>query len=155
MKTIDMYCDLAIKRQGLKNDTALANEIGIGRAAISQWRTKRTVPSDETMIKLAELAKEDPELALLHLAMWRTEGEAHLVWQRILKGISAAGLAFMMALPSNSSAGTLPGYEDTSNCMQGNTIHLMRHYGRTLKESSKTNQLKLHLVTNIEPTALY
>ena len=71
MLTVDEYLDKAAHNLGVKSDSQLAKHLGVNRSMISQIRTKRAWPSDATMIKIAHLADEDEEEALLSLNIWR------------------------------------------------------------------------------------
>jgi len=95
MRSIDDYIDTAKQRAGLTSDRKLDLALGHTGQSVSHWRTKRAWPTDEKMVKLAELAGVDPEEALLDLSVWRTEGEARAVYERLARRISgtAAGIA--------------------------------------------------------------
>lgn len=97
---LDEYMDKAIKIQGLKSDKDIPRKMGMGIALASQWRTKRAWPSDTAMIKLAELAGEDPKKALMDLNIWRSEGAARSLYEQIAKRaiqmLMVAGLSSAM-----------------------------------------------------------
>ena len=76
MLTIDNYCDRAKAQSNIKSDRKLADALGITSPSLSQYRRKRAWPSDNTMVKLAELAGLDPKQGLLYLSTWRAEGKA-------------------------------------------------------------------------------
>lgn len=111
MRTIDDYMDAAIEKQGFRSASALARALGKTVAVASQWRTKRSWPSDQTMVDLADLAGIDRSEALLDLAAWRTAGEASVIWQDVARRLkSAAAAAFVIAVLGFSGpagAGTL------------------------------------------------
>lgn len=73
MATIDAYIDAARERSMIASDRLLALALEQSPSVVSFWRSKRTLPSDENMIQLAELAGLDPEAALVDLAIWRAE----------------------------------------------------------------------------------
>lgn len=56
MKNFNDYMTLAIGRQKLASNNKLAKELGITSASISVLNQGKALPSEETMIKLAELA---------------------------------------------------------------------------------------------------
>lgn len=94
MLTIDDYIDQAKDNQKLKSDRQLGEKIGVKGSYISHFRTKRTWPSDETMIKIADLAGLDQQEALLNLNIWRTSNSvaAHVYAEIMDKFKSAAML---------------------------------------------------------------
>jgi hypothetical protein len=73
METIDDYLNAAITRQHFTSDRELSARLGLAAVAVSNYRTKRCWPAEETMATLAELAGLDARLALLHLATWRAK----------------------------------------------------------------------------------
>ena len=81
--------------------------MGISEGAISQFKTRRLFPADDTMVKLAELACVDPYIALLDLNMWRSQGDAQKAYSEILKkimGVIALVMFLGLAAPSNALA---------------------------------------------------
>lgn len=73
MKNFNDYTEKAIKRYGLAGQNALASEIGVNKSALSQMNTGKILPSEATMIKLAELAGLPKEEALIDLNLWRSK----------------------------------------------------------------------------------
>jgi hypothetical protein len=101
---IDDYCDLAKQRNALKSDRELTRRLGLVGSAISHWRTKRTWPSDKTMIELAELAGEDPRVGLLDLNLWRSESApVRLAYERIRNALAAAAAIAIVAVSTLAS----------------------------------------------------
>ena len=76
MITIDDYINAAREMRGFLSDNQLSKALGFKSSAVNHWRTKRAWPGDDTMIRLAEMAGIDPDLALIHLNAWRSRGEA-------------------------------------------------------------------------------
>ena len=98
MFSIDDYLDEAARRTGLSG-RGLATRLGKSPGVVCQWRTKRSWPSDETMLELAKIVEVEPATALLHLNYWRTEGEARSVYARLVEAArpAALGLALYLA----------------------------------------------------------
>ncbi len=98
MKSFNDYTTRAINRYDLRGQNALAREIGIAGATLSQFSSGKALPSDDTMIKLAELAGMPKEEALIDLNLWRSKDkpEVQKIWQRLSKmiGCFAATLLF-------------------------------------------------------------
>ena len=97
------YTNKVIARYGLRGQNAVAREIGITTASMSQFTTGKALPSESTMIKLAELAGLPKEEALIDLNLWRSKDKPELqkVWQRLSKMIGAVAL---VAVTSTFSA---------------------------------------------------
>ena len=89
MKNFNDYAEKAITRYGLAGLNSLGRELNISSAAISQFNTGKALPSDDTMIKLAELAGLPKEEALIDLNLWRSKDkpEVQKIWQRLSKMI--------------------------------------------------------------------
>lgn len=114
MRPIDFYLDKAKENHGLKSDRELDRAIGFKGCGVSQIRTGRALPSDEAMIKLAEMARVDPEEALLELAYRRAasrdETRAASVYRALLDRVTHAAAALLIgflafsAMPTDASA---------------------------------------------------
>ncbi len=87
---------LAIDRQKLASNNKLAKELGITSASISVLNQGKALPSEETMIKLAELAGLPKEEALIDLNLWRSKNnpEVQKIWQRLSKMIGLPAFLF-------------------------------------------------------------
>ncbi len=96
MKNFNDYTEKAIKRYGLAGQNALASEIGVNKSALSQMNTGKILPSEATMIKLAELAGLPKEEALIDLNLWRSKNnpEVQKIWQRLSKMIGLPAFLF-------------------------------------------------------------
>ena len=93
MPTIDEYLDNAKDNQKLKSDRQLGALIGIKGSHVSAFRTKKAWPSDATMIRIAELAGEDQQEALLNLNIWRNlDSPVGPVYSRLMDKLKAAAL---------------------------------------------------------------
>ncbi len=97
MKSFNDYTQKAIRRYGLAGQNALASEIGVNKSALSQMNTGKILPSEETMIKLAELAGMPKEEALIDLNLWRSKNNPELnkIWQRLSKMIGLSLLSWL------------------------------------------------------------
>jgi hypothetical protein len=115
MRTIDIYCDEAIRINDLKSDAGLSRALNYKGNTVSNFRTKRTWPSEETMVKLANLAGIPAEEALLELAVWRTHDTiAGEVYTRVLARIAhAACLAFILLFSGQDAQANQPVMSDT------------------------------------------
>lgn len=89
MKNFNDYMQKAIARQQLTSNNKLAQELGITSASISVLNQGKALPSEDTMIKLAELAGLPKEEALIDLNLWRSKNNPELnkIWQRLAKMI--------------------------------------------------------------------
>ena len=73
----------AVKRQrGLTSDYQLSKALGVTRAAVSLYRTRGDVLSDELALHVAELAGLKPDYVLACVAAERSKSErARAVWR--------------------------------------------------------------------------
>lgn len=86
MKEMKHYLDEAIATGKVRNDSETARNLGVSRAAVSDWRTGRNAPSDEQAIKLARLlGKQEIELMAEAAAARAKTPEARTYWERIAK----------------------------------------------------------------------
>lgn len=100
MKSFTDYAEKAIARYGLTGYNNLARELGINKASVSYLRSGKNIPSEETMIKLAELAGLPKEEALIDLNLWRSKDKPELqkIWQRLSKMIGCFLIVFTAVL---------------------------------------------------------
>lgn len=91
------YAEKAIHRYGLTGYNNLARELGVNKATVSVFRAGKKLPSEETMIKLAELAGMPKEEALIDLNLWRSKKNPELqsVWIRIGKMVKIVPILFV------------------------------------------------------------
>lgn len=89
MKSFCDYADKAIVRYNLTGYSNLARELNLNKATLSYFRNGKALPSEQTMIKLAELAGLPKEEALIDLNLWRSKNNPELnkIWQRLAKMI--------------------------------------------------------------------
>lgn len=105
------YIDEAMFRQKAKSYSELARLLGLNRAMVSFMYSEKSLPSDETMIKLAELAGMPKEEALIDLNIWRAKNNPELqkVWIRLSKmiGCFAVFPLIMLMIPHGVTFTTL------------------------------------------------
>lgn len=94
---IDQLCDLAKKRAGLTSDRELARRLAVSAGAVNFYRSKRTWPSEDTIIKLAELAEIDAAEAIIELNIWRSKGPEADIYRDILIRLKQTAAAFFLA----------------------------------------------------------
>ena len=101
MRNFNDYAEKAIERFGLSGYNNLAREIGITKCVMSQFRHGKSTPSEETFLKIVELAGMPKEEALIDLNLWRSKNDPtrHEIWKRIAKMI---GCAFIFSLFFNT-----------------------------------------------------
>ena len=97
MKNFTDYAEKAIVRFGLTGYNNLAREIGITKASMSIFRSGKALPSEETFLKIVELAGLPKEEALIDLNLWRSKDkpEVQKIWLRLSKMIGCA-LTFLV-----------------------------------------------------------
>ena len=100
---LNAYLDAAKAARGIPSDNQLAAALGMKRASVSHLRQGRSLPCDETMARIAELAGVDAGEALLRLNYWRARhGRARDAYRILLRGagvtISAAAFAIGAAI---------------------------------------------------------
>lgn len=64
MKTTINYLDEAKQKLGIESDYAMAKWLGVGRAAVSNWRVKRNFIDDYAAAKIAEALGIDPMMVI-------------------------------------------------------------------------------------------
>lgn len=78
------YLDLARQRGGYPTDGRLCFALGMTSSSLSQLRNGKILPSDHTLLRVAEIAGIPAEQALMDLQRWRhPEGPARAAWDRV------------------------------------------------------------------------
>lgn len=107
--SIDDYIDAARRGAGLASDRQLCAHLNLSSATTSQWRTRRSWPTDETMVRLADLAGLDPVTALIDLNRWRAAAvqatRAAAIYERLAELVKAGAVALALLV---IGAGTYP-----------------------------------------------
>ena len=94
---LNAYMTAARTLQGIPSDNQLATALGITRGRVSSLRHGHWMPSDELMARIAELAGENVELALLRLNYWRTRnGAARATYRRMIERLGGATIALAL-----------------------------------------------------------
>ncbi|WP_329750608.1 DUF3693 domain-containing protein [Stenotrophomonas maltophilia] len=98
MDTLNKLLDSARKMCSRDSDAAVAERLKVSRTTLMQWRTGDRRITDEHLMEVIELAKEDPALAVLvrqEMAKTKAEKKAWgALWDRL--SAAAAVLALVM-----------------------------------------------------------
>jgi len=108
LRSLDNYLDQAKAAAGIGSDNELGRRLGFKSNIVCLYRTKRSWPSDDAMIRIAEMAGENPDIALCQLSAWRNAGPAANRWQT-MAGKLAAITADQMAESRRPHAKNKPG----------------------------------------------
>lgn len=119
------YAEKAIHRYGLSGYNNLARELGVNKASVSFFRSGRALPSEETMIKLAELAGMPKEEALIDLNLWRSKNNPELqkVWLRLSKLLGCALILSVITLNTANADPVLHSNSCIDTEKSTNSIH--------------------------------
>lgn len=111
MRNFQDYVFEARKKQNIYSNNRLAKEIGIAGASLSVMMNNKTLPSEETLIKIADLAGIPREEALLDLSIWSAKSDdAKSTWKKIREMLKTAALVLTFA-----SLYPLPTYQQSCN----------------------------------------
>ncbi|OPZ78977.1 MAG: helix-turn-helix protein [Alphaproteobacteria bacterium ADurb.Bin438] len=98
MRNIEDYMNLAKRKQKITSNNKLGEAIGINSNSISMINRGFSLPTDENMIKLAELAGVPLEEAMIDLNIWRAERDNKPkvlnFWQDLAKKIAILSTVF-------------------------------------------------------------
>ena len=126
MRTIDEYLDAAVINLKLRSDRALSVQLGLSPGSVNHFRMKKAWPSDATMIKIATLADEDPEEALLNLNIWRnTDSAAGSMSSRLLDKLKFAAMLCIAMAFITAGIVALPGYETADIVASGGMHYIL------------------------------
>lgn len=103
MRTIQEILDHVKTTAGIKNDYNLGQKIGVSTNAMFEFRHGKSIPTDDTCIKLANLVRENPEKFVLiaHAERAKKESkEAGILWNGILKKAINFSLIILLLSPT-------------------------------------------------------
>lgn len=101
MRDLDWYIQTARANKGFKSDSKLA--LALNLTNISIWRTGKSLPSEESMLKLARWAGVPDEIALCDLHVWINEqnhpvvADAYVRMREALSRVSGFAATLMLA----------------------------------------------------------
>jgi len=72
MLSLEVYVIAAKEKLQLTSNNQLSLKLGLSKPQVNNWLSARCLPSDETMVKLAEISGKNVEKALMHLNWWRS-----------------------------------------------------------------------------------
>lgn len=106
MGVVALLLDKAKGTRSIPSDNALSVELGVSRAAVSDWRKGDKYPTEQHIARLAKMAREDAESWFVRVQVERTEGEARAVWVRLAQRMGWAAVLVIAAwLPGTRAAG--------------------------------------------------
>jgi len=114
-KPLDVYIQDAKDHLGLKSDRELDRFMGFKGQPVTHWRAGRAFPARETMVKLARLGGNDPEIAVINLEIMSAKTELKPLYQSILRKVAANSPAWILA--ATLALGS-PGADAKSNDFQ-------------------------------------
>lgn len=131
MRDINFYIKEAKTRSKSTSNRKLCAMMGIAHNSIGNWEKRNILPSDETMIKLAQVAGISPYVALIDLNAWRSNGAVKKTYEGILEKIKAIILvgAFGASIAASSSPANAANIIETykhNHIMEYTLSHLLK-----------------------------
>lgn len=134
------WLDLAKEKRGGISDYALAKELGITRAAVSDYRNRGTTLGDDVCISIAEILGIDPMQVIADQHGERAKSEkVRKIWERASRTAAILTLAAIAVLFSGSTtyatAQTLDGLyimRTAGDAGRGASASAMAHHSRAL-----------------------
>ena len=93
---IQQIIDTAAKRQSVSQAT-LAKMVGVKPSSLSNLRTGKGELSDDTYVRLAELAGIDPALVIIEKHERKAGVEGRKVWERLRHALAKSGSVLAVA----------------------------------------------------------
>lgn len=156
MPKITEYIDRAKRNSSAKSDSELSRQLNLAKPMIHMYRNGKALPSDESMIRLAETADLDPAAALIDLNQWRAnEPSVKKIYEEIAAALRVAVAAFILAAGIFHSAS--PVNASSTNAQIGRTLYIMenimqrRRGGSRRLRSRNRRQPIAWMLTHIAP----
>ncbi len=143
------YTNKVIQRYGLRGQNAVARELGITTASMSKFMSGKIPPSEETMIKLAELAGLPKEEALIDLNLWRSKNDPkrHEIWLRISKLIGCVLTCFFA--PFNAFASSFGSLTPSAILQYIASLLLLAILGYIMRQTTDIMRLIIYIMRQI------
>lgn len=124
---IAKYLDAVIERHGLKNDTALAELLGLRQSAVSQYRTGKRFPDNEGCLRIAQaLDMADPMPIIMSADMDRAERAGqHSLWEVFSKRMPTHAASASLAVIAAAIGGSVTKFV-TSPSLQASIDAVLR-----------------------------
>jgi transcriptional regulator with XRE-family HTH domain len=119
MKKIRLYLDEAKDRGIVRNDSELAQKLGLTRSNICDWRNGRSAPGEEQAAALAALLGK-PEIMAEAMAARAKSEDARKMWERAARAL-AVSTTFCLIM----SALLYPADSHESETHKNNSICIM------------------------------
>lgn len=104
MESVSDYIDAAKASLNYTADWKLTIDLGVSPTMVHQWKVGKCWPSEQAMIRLAELAGLDPTRALLDLNLWRArDPKVSKIYSSLIQRLGAACVAFALVIVGSSS----------------------------------------------------
>jgi len=111
------YINAAKARAGFKSDRALGMALGGSVDLVAAWRnTARKYPSDEKMLRLADMAGIPRDQALLDLADWKADETTRATWRLIRAKLASVAAAVLLVF-------LVPSFVPSGNVALGQTVY--------------------------------
>ena len=88
MKNLNDYIEDAKTKQGIKSDRKLCEAIKVSPTAVTFYKNKGVLPTDDVMMRIAELGVNDIETALIDLNIWRSPAPAQKIYRAMFEKLS-------------------------------------------------------------------
>ena len=98
MNDLVRYLEGAKAKVGIKTNNEMARRIGLTSPGFFAIMQGRVVPSDDTCIKIAEVAGDDAERVLLLARKARAPESSKPYWDSILRKVAASSLVILFVL---------------------------------------------------------
>ncbi|URF08055.1 helix-turn-helix domain-containing protein [Cupriavidus campinensis] len=124
---IEKYLDAVIERHSLKNDSALAELLGVAQSAVSHYRTGRRSMDNETCLKIAQaLEMADPLPVIMSADMDRAERAGqHSLWEVFSKRMPTHAASASLAVIAAAIGGSVTKFV-TSPSLQASIDAVLR-----------------------------
>lgn len=99
MKSCADLLNDALKRMDLASDAALSRLVNVSRKTMSFWRDGKSVPEDDKLTLLADLAAWDVDEARFWATYWRADEATQKSLMKRLKVTGAIVALLCMSLP--------------------------------------------------------
>lgn len=150
MLTFADYIEKVKENQNIKSARQVGILLGMSATAITEFSKERAYPSQETVLKLANLAGVSPEQALIDFNLWKTKDKpnARKVWLKLSKMIGCLILATIIYTGDTMANQHIELINASQKSSQfGQPLYIM--YNHAYNILYMLNKIELHLQRSI------
>lgn len=138
MRQLADYLELARQRLKTDSDRELSRRLGLSDPAVNHMRMRNALPSDATMVKLAEICGVAADEALLELNIWRAkDGATRSIYEKIAATLKRAAAVIGWIILFGAGTAPMVGTSRAQAAVSSGPMYIMENARRRFRRAIK------------------